>query len=193
MTTAGLTERDPQPEVPRCDDDTARQRDVRLGEVAHRAPRRPTAMGMHVRTIAAMSDDAKKLPPDRVELTLAQVAQLLPGTGEIMRSVGECWWKAAYAARGGNWPLAAYFVRRVRSLQRNLAVVRPKYAADLATFEAEHLAPVLSACESADRARFDPAYDAAVEKANDLHVKWAKAYIRWQLPPDPPTDLDLGS
>ena len=45
----------------------------------------------------------------------------------------------------------------------------------------------------ADRARFDPAFDAAVEKANDLHVKWAHAYIRWTLPPEPPTDLDLGS
>jgi hypothetical protein len=148
---------------------------------------------MHLRTIAAMSEDAKKLPPERTLLTLEQVQQLLPGTGEIMQSVGNAWWKCAHAARGGNWPLAAYFVRRVRSLQRNLAVVRPKYAEDLAAFETEHIAPVLAACESADRARFDPAYDAAVEKANDLHVKWGKAYIRWTLPPDPPTDLDLGS
>src|SRR5216117_1475640 len=167
MTAAGLTERDPDPEVPRRDDDAARQRDVRLGEVAHRAPRRAAAMSMHLRTIAAMSDDAKKPASERVQLSLEQVAQLLPGTGEIMRSVGECWWKSAYAARGGNWPLAAYLVRRVRSLQRNLAVVRPKYADDLAAFEAEHIAPVLAACERADRARFDPAYDAAVEKANE--------------------------
>ena len=150
-------------------------------------------MAMHLRTIAAMSEDARKAPPDRVPLTLEQMQQLLPGTGEIMRSVGECWWKCAYAARGGNWPLAAYFTRRVRSLQRNLAVVRPKYADDLAAFEAEHIAPVLAACEAADRARFDPAYDAAVEKANELHVKWGKAYIRWTLPRDPPTDLDLGT
>ena len=150
-------------------------------------------MSMHLRTIAAMSDDAKKPASERVQLSLEQVAQLLPGTGEIMKSVGECWWKCAYAARGGNWPLAAYFARRVRSLQRNLAMVRPKYADDLAAFEAEHLAPVLSACDAADRARFDPAFDAAVDKANDLHVKWAHAYIRWTLPPEPPTDLDLGS
>lgn len=149
-------------------------------------------MVTHVRTIAAMSEDAKKPAPERISLTLEQVQQLLPGTGEIMKSVGDCWWKAAHAARGGNWPLAAYFVRRVRSLQRNLAVVRPKYADDLAAFETDHIAPVLAACESADRARFDPAYDAAVDKANDLHVKWGKAYIRWTLPPDPPTDLDLG-
>jgi len=48
-----------------------------------------------------MSDDpssAKPSPP----LSLEQLAQLLPGTGEIMASVGNAWWKCAYAARGGN-------------------------------------------------------------------------------------------
>ena len=63
-----------------------------------------------------MSDDpqSKPFPP----LSLEEVAQLLPGTGEIMASVGIAWWKCAYAARGGNWELAAYFARRVRGLQR---------------------------------------------------------------------------
>src|SRR5439155_27169852 len=155
MTAACQTERDPHPEVPRRDDDPARQRDVRLGEVADRAPERSPAMTMRLRTIAAMSDDAKKPASDRVQLSLEQVAQLLPGTGEIMKSVGECWWKCAYAARGGNWQLAAYFVRRVRSLQRKLAVVRPKYTGDLAAFEEEHIAPALAACEAKDQRSFD--------------------------------------
>ena len=70
-----------------------------------------------------MPDDAKSATKRRNELTLEEIAELLPGTGELMASVGECWWKCAYAARGGNWPLAAYFVRRIRSLQRKLAVV----------------------------------------------------------------------
>ena len=77
----------------------------------------------------------KGLPP----LSLEQLAQLLPGTGEIMASVGNAWWKCAYAARGGNWPLAAFYARRVRSLQRRLAVIRPKYAERLAAFEPQHL------------------------------------------------------
>jgi len=82
-----------------------------------------------------MSEDATAASSERSELTLEEIAELLPGTGEIMASVGQCWWKCAYAARGGNWQLAAYFVRRVRSLQRKLAVVRPKYSGDLAAFE----------------------------------------------------------
>ena len=149
-------------------------------------------MSVHVRTIAPMSDDARRVRTPDGQLSLEQIAELLPGTGEIMQSVGNAWWKCAYAARGGNWPLAAYFARRVRSLQRKLAIVRPKYADDLASFERELLGPVLAACEVTDRAAFDRAYAAAVDRANELHTKWAKSYIRWVLPDEPPTDLDLG-
>jgi hypothetical protein len=140
-----------------------------------------------------MSEDAKTPRAPREELSLAQIAELLPGTGEIMASVGECWWKCAYAARGGNWQLAAYFVRRVRGLQRKLAVVRPKYAADLAAFEAQQIAPALAACDAKDQGAFDRAFAAATDKANELHVKWAKSYIRWTLPDEPPKDLEMSS
>lgn len=139
-----------------------------------------------------MSDTAKGAATARGELTLQEIAELLPGTGEIMASVGECWWKCAYAARGGNWPLAAYFVRRVRGLQRKLAVIRPKYSGDLAAFEEQHLAAALAACDAGDRAAFDRAFASATDRANELHARWAKPYIRWTLPAEPPRDLDLG-
>ena len=136
-----------------------------------------------------MSDDplAKPSPP----LSLEQLAQLLPGTGEIMASVGNAWWKCAYAARGGNWELAEYFARRVRGLQRKLAQLRPKYAEDLVAFEREHLGAVLTALGAHNGPSFERAYGEATETANELHVKWAKPYIRWVLPDEPPKDLDL--
>ena len=128
-----------------------------------------------------------KVPP----LSLEQIAQLLPGTGEIMGSVGTAWWKCAYAARGGNWELAAYFARRVRGLQRKLAQIRPKYAEDLLAFESEQLNPVLAALGAHNGPAFERTYAGATERANELHVKWAKPYIRWVLPDEPPRDLDL--
>jgi hypothetical protein len=188
-----LPQRDAKPDIAERDDDPPRQRDLAVGEVAQGTVGIAVAVVVtHLRTIAVMSEDAKGGSAARDELTLKEIAELLPGTGEIMASVGECWWKCAYAARGGNWPLAAYFVRRVRSLQRKLAVVRPKYAGDLAAFEDQHLGPALAACDAADRGAFDRAFIAATDKANELHVKWAKPYIRWTLPDEPPRDLDLG-
>jgi hypothetical protein len=193
VTAACLSERDAKPDIAERDDDPSGQRDLAVGEVAYRPVRGAVSVLVaHVRTIALMPEDAKSKSGAPDELTLQEIAELLPGTGEIMASVGDCWWKCAYAARGGNWPLAAYFVRRVRSLQRKLAVVRPKYLGDLAAFEEQHIAPALAACDARDARAFGRAFTAATDKANELHVKWAKPYIRWTLPDEPPKDLDLG-
>jgi len=126
------------------------------------------------------------------ELSSEHIAAGLPGTADLMVLVGNAWWKCAYAARGGNWPLAAFYARRVRSLQRRLAVIRPKYAERLAAFETTMLAPVFSALETQDRAAFDRAFAAATENANLQHVETGYGYIRWTLPEDPPQDVDLG-
>lgn len=192
VAAAGPSPHDTQEQVARRDGDPARQRDLAVGEVPDRAQEASAAAASHLRTIALVSETAKGAATPRGELTLEEIAELLPGTGELMASVGECWWKCAYAARGGNWQLAAYFVRRVRGLQRKLALIRPKYSGDLAAFEEQHIAPALAACDAGDRAAFDRAFAAATGRANELHVKWSKPYIRWTLPAEPPRDLDLG-
>ncbi len=125
------------------------------------------------------------------ELSLEQMAELLPTTGEIMRSVGECWWKSAYAARGGNWPLAAYFARRVRGLQRSLAVLRPKHRERLEAFEGGVLTELLAAIAAQDGVAFERVFASATDLANRMHVDTGHAYIRWVLPDEPPADLDL--
>ena len=126
------------------------------------------------------------------DLSLEEIAEALPSTGDLMALVGTAWWKCAHAARGGNWELAAYFARRVRGLQRRLALVRPKYAGDLARFEAERIGPLLAAADRRDGDAFERAFTEATDDANAMHAKWGKSYIRWVLPADPPRDLDLG-
>jgi hypothetical protein len=125
------------------------------------------------------------------ELSLEELAEALPSTGDLMALVGGAWWKCAHAARGGNWELSAYFARRVRGLQRRLALVRPKYADDLARFESELIEPVLAATTARDLAAFEASFATATNEANELHKKWGKSYIRWTLPDEPPKDLDL--
>lgn len=126
------------------------------------------------------------------ELSPEHIAAGLPGTADLMVLVGNSWWRCAYAARGGNWPLAAFYARRVRSLQRRLAVIRPKYAERLATYEGAMLGPVFAAIERQDRAAFDRAFAAATDDANRQHAETGYGYIRWKLPDEPPKDLDLG-
>ena len=126
------------------------------------------------------------------ELSSEHLAAGLPGTADLMVLVGNAWWRCAYAARGGNWPLAAFYARRVRSLQRRLAIIRPKYAERLAAFEAEMLGPAFAAIERQDRAAFDRAFAAATDNANQQHVETGYGYIRWKLSDEAPKDVDLG-
>lgn len=126
------------------------------------------------------------------ELSIADIASVLPSAGEIMADVGDAWWKCAYAARGGNWPLASHFASRVRTHQRVLAVLRPKYKAQLEAFERNELAAVITALKTKDRAAFDKAFEAATEKANVLHVETSHAYVKWVLPDEAPKGLELG-
>lgn len=125
------------------------------------------------------------------ELSPEELREALPSTGDLMYLVGQAWWRCAHAARAGSWELAAYFARRVRGIQRRLKIVRPKYGDDLDRFEAERIAPVLAALERRDLGAFEQTFAEATEEANGLHAKWAKGYLRWVLPPDPPADLDL--
>lgn len=127
------------------------------------------------------------------ELTLSDIAALMPGTGEVMSRVSHLWGTCWYAARGGNWDLAAFYLRRTRSELRALIVTRPKYAQQLRQFEAESLEPVARSLVSRDLASFEAAYADAVERANSLHVETGYAYIRWRLPDrSPEAGLDLG-
>lgn len=126
------------------------------------------------------------------ELSPEHIAAGLPGTADLMVLVGNAWWRCAYAARGGNWPLAAFYARRVRSVQRRLGIIRPTYRERLAAYEIERLGPVFKAIEARDAGVFERAFSAATDDANRQHVETGYPYIRWILPEEPPKDIDLG-
>lgn len=163
-----------------------------MRRASDRSPRRRlrTNWGTLLVGWSGMSED--KVRTKHAELSLEEIGDALPGTGEIMASVAACWWRCAYAARGGNWPLAAYYARRVRGLQADLALRRPKHRERLETFERELLAPVFAALQAQDLAAFERAFAAGTDTANRMHVETGYGYIRWHLPDDPPKDVDLG-
>jgi hypothetical protein len=126
------------------------------------------------------------------ELTLEDIGTALPGTGEIMASVSSCYAMSWHAAAGGNWDLAAYYLRRTRSLLRGLAVTRPKYADQLRAYDVGVLEQLYAALIAHDRPAFEALYRRAVDEANDYHVDTGHPYIRWVLPAEPPEKgLDL--
>jgi hypothetical protein len=126
------------------------------------------------------------------ELTLDEIAEMQPGLGRLMPEVSQRYHIAFYAAKGGNWRLAAYQLRELGGLLRLGAVTRPKYAPQLTAFEKVHLSALLEAVAHRDFPTFERAFARATEVANIYHQATDHAEIIWRLPPDPPDHLDLG-
>ena len=125
------------------------------------------------------------------ELTLEQMSEALPDTPAIMEKVGHSWWHLVYAARGGNWDLAEYYLKRMTKLENTLKVLRPKHRERLERFQAQALPAVVAAIAVRDLDRLETAYAAATDMANELHAESGYPYIRWVLPPEPPQGLVL--
>lgn len=142
--------------------------------------------------LCALMLDSPRVRTKHAELTLEDIGSALPGTGEIMASVSTCYAMCWHAADGGNWDLAAYYLRRTRSLLRGLSVTRPKYAEQVREYDTDVLEPLYQAILVHDRPTFDALYQRAVDQANVYHVTTGHPYIRWVLPAEPPEKgLDL--
>jgi hypothetical protein len=125
------------------------------------------------------------------ELSLEQMSEALPDTPAVMEKVGHCWWHLIYAARGGNWGLAQYYLDRVVKLSGQLAMLRPKHQERLQRFSTEALQYVGHAIGDRNLARLEEAYDTATQLANFLHAESGYPYIKWVLPANAPEGLQL--
>jgi hypothetical protein len=125
------------------------------------------------------------------DLTLDQIADLQPGLGRLMLEVSERYWILWHAARGGNWGLAAYELRNLRKTLLAGGVTRPKYAGDLAAYDAGPMDTLARALKTRDWAVFEAAYEEATREANRYHEIRGFPYLVWQLPPDPPGHLKI--
>ena len=126
------------------------------------------------------------------ELTLDQLAELQPGLGTLMRDISDRYWILYYAAQGGNWALAAYQLRGLRSLYRKGATTRPKYRAMLDDYAVKIFEPLETQIAAQNFAEFDRVYRQGIDFANQLHVASRHGEVVWKLPAQPPQHLDLG-
>jgi hypothetical protein len=126
------------------------------------------------------------------ELTLDQIADLQPGLGQLMPLVSERYWILYYAAKGGNWALADYQLRSLRSMWKKMAITRPKYAGMLDNFAQKIFDPMSGQIKARDFAAFEKTYEAGIELTNKMHMATNHGEIVWKLPPNPPQHLELG-
>lgn len=126
------------------------------------------------------------------EMTIDQIAEIQPGMAKIMQAISHDYSYAYYAAKGGNWKLAAHELSLVRAEFRTAKVTRPKYAEELDVFDAEYLVPTLKAIQNEDWEACEEAFERGIEGSDKYHDKYGYNYIKFVMPREPPADLYLG-
>jgi len=125
------------------------------------------------------------------DLSLDEIAEMMPGMARLMVEVSGRYWIIYYAAKGGNWDLARHEFSELRKTLRMAAALRPKYGDSLAAFEAECLKPIEDTIRANDMSAFEPAFAQATNRANAYHVEFGYDCIEWRLPDAPPPHLRL--
>ncbi len=125
------------------------------------------------------------------EMSIDDIATIQPGLARIMPDIGIRTWKLYYAAKEGHWELANFQWKEIKELMELGAFTRPKHEDALNQFMAEDWPPVGQAIKDKDFEAFEKAFHHSVSQANAYHELKDKPYIRWQLPDQPPPDLDM--
>ena len=126
------------------------------------------------------------------EISIDQLAEIQPGLGKLMKDVSERFASTYYAAKGGNWKVAAYELNQVRASFKVGKVTRPKFAEDLDAFDSAYLVPIFKAIQKQDWAEFEAAYWKGVDGTDFYHDKRGYPHIRIVLPRDSPSYVYLG-
>jgi hypothetical protein len=123
------------------------------------------------------------------EEQLKSLAEIQPGIGTVMIEYSNRYTNTYYAAKGGNWDLAAYMMKEALEIQEVGETTRPARAGALKLFETAYLEPLNAAIAAKDFQKFDPAFKAGIKGCNGCHTSQGFPYIEYVLPETPPAPL----
>ena len=122
---------------------------------------------------------------------LKTLAEIQPGLGTVMIEYATRYTTAYYAAKGGNWDLAAYQLKEAREIQEVGETTRPERAQALKGFEKSYIDPLDEAIKAKDLKKFDKAFKDGIQGCNACHIGQGFPYIKYQLPREPISPLSM--
>lgn len=149
-----------------------------------------TALGfvlMAAVVYAQQTDWLKGATDDKV----TTLAGIQPGLGTVMIEYSTRYTTMYYAAKGGNWDLAAYQLKEALEIQEVGETTRPARAPALKAFEKSYLVPLDAAIKAKNFSKFDHAFRAGIQGCNACHVGQGFAYIKYVLPRAPLSPLSM--
>lgn len=120
----------------------------------------------------------------------------IPKFAVPMREVGDRFQNMYFAAKGGNWALAAYMSKYMNAAMNPAKLTKPAAYPAWVKFYNEKFAPVNETIMAKDFAGFETAYNKAISDCNSCHKKMEYGFIKvvkLAAPADIGIDYTIGS
>src|SRR6516165_505335 len=119
-------------------------------------------------TLLAFDAPAQDAAKD-VQSQLDAIKAVLPKFAIPMREVGDRFQNMYFAAKGGNWALAAYMSKYMNNAMNPAALTKPDEYKVWKGFYDGAFAPVNKAIQAKDFSAFETAYNNAIQSCNGCH------------------------
>jgi len=128
--------------------------------------------------ILAWSGTAAVAAEADMQKQIDEVRSALPKFAIPMREVGDRFQNMAFAARGGNWALAAYMSKYMNGSMNPASVTKPAEYKVWQGFYSGAFAPVDKAIQAKDLKTFESAYTNIIEGCNGCHSSMGYGFIK---------------
>lgn len=115
---------------------------------------------------------------DDLQKQIDDIKLSLPKFAIPMREVGDRFQNMYFAAKDGNWALAAYMAKYMNGAMNPARLTKPDEYEVWKTFYTETFAPVNKAIQAEDWKAFDKEYNAVIPHCNSCHSGMGYGFIK---------------
>lgn len=127
---------------------------------------------------------------DDIQKQVDDIRGALPKFAIPMREVGDRFQNMYFAAKGGNWALAAYMSKYMNGAMNPAKVTKPTEYEAWKNFYTETFAPVNKAIQAQDWKAFEKEYTAVIPQCNSCHSAMGYDFIKL-IRQDKPADQGI--
>jgi hypothetical protein len=124
---------------------------------------------------------------DDLQKQINTIKSVLPKFAIPMREVGDRFQNMYFAAKGGNWALAAYMSKYMNGAMNPASLTKPDEYKVWKNFYDNTFAPVNKAIQAKDFKAFETTYNSALKSCNGCHQAMSYTFIevkKLSAPPD---------
>lgn len=128
--------------------------------------------------------------PADVQAQIDAIRNAIPKFAIPMREVGDRFQNMYFAAKGGNWGLAAYMSKYMYAALNPAKVTKPSEYLLWSSFYNDTFAPVNKAIMAEDIVAFEKAYREVIKSCNGCHAGMGYGFIK-VVKQKTPSDVDI--